>query len=184
MILVAGTALILFAAMAARVRLTSLSTVRFRAVGVLLAALLVQVVILQVLAERLPFQIAAALHLGSYALAGAFVWCNRAVPGLWIFAAGGMANFAAIAANGGVMPASATALAASGQAETAGFANSASVEGAQLAFLGDVFAWPAPLPFANVFSVGDVLLLVGVALFVFRVGRRSSAAAAMPAGAR
>ena len=172
MILIAGTGLIVLAAAAARIRLSSLATVRFRVAGALLAALAVQVVILQLVAEHVPFAVASALHLVSYGMAGVFVWHNRAIPGLWLFAAGGAANFVAIAANGGVMPASPAALEAAGRNGTAGFENSMAVAEADLAFLGDVFAWPAPLPFANVFSVGDILLLVGVAMFLFPVGPR------------
>jgi hypothetical protein len=44
-----------------------------------------------------------------------------------------------------------------------GFDNSAVVVHPRLAFLGDVFSFPKWFPLANVFSVGDVLLLVGAA---------------------
>ena len=40
------------------------------------------------------------------------------------------------------------------------------VADANLAFLGDVFALPAWMPAANVFSVGDLLLALGAAIFV------------------
>ena len=65
-----------------------------------------------------------------------------------------------------VMPASRSALATAGLEPTgdASFANSDLVEGAHLAFLGDVFAIPAGWPGANVFSVGDVLLVAGALL--------------------
>ena len=42
-----------------------------------------------------------------------------------------------------------------------------------LAFLGDVFAIPHGLPFANTFSIGDVLLVAGATFFVYRNGRSS-----------
>jgi hypothetical protein len=72
------------------------------------------------------------------------------------------------------MPASRGALAAAGRAaETSGFTNSTAVAHAHLAFLGDVFAVPTPLPLANVFSVGDVLLLVGAALLLHTASRRT-----------
>jgi hypothetical protein len=38
----------------------------------------------------------------------------------------------------------------------------------RLAVLGDVFSLPRPLPFANVFSIGDVLIAVGGAWFIAR----------------
>jgi hypothetical protein len=52
----------------------------------------------------------------------------------------------------------------SGISEKAGdFANSAVLPDPHLAFLGDIFALPAGVPFANVFSIGDVVILVGAA---------------------
>ena len=107
-----------------------------------------------------------ALHLGSYGLAAVFLWANRGLPGLWLIGLGGAGNLAAIAANGGVMPASGAALASAGIAPDrgAGFVNSAAVAEADLAFLGDVFAIPASWPLSNVFSIGDGMIGLGLAV--------------------
>ena len=43
------------------------------------------------------------------------------------------------------------------------FNNSGILAHPQLAWLGDVLAVPAGVPLANVFSIGDVLILVGLA---------------------
>jgi hypothetical protein len=91
---------------------------------------------------------------------------NVAQPGLPIVALGALCNFAAIFANGGYMPASTDALAALGKLAASGYSNSTVVAAPALAPLTDVFALPAGLPFANVFSVGDVLIAVGVALAI------------------
>ena len=56
--------------------------------------------------------------------------------------------------------------------EPGDFVNSGVVDGANLWFLGDVFAWPQPMPLANVFSVGDVLVVAGAVWGVHRVCRR------------
>ena len=170
MILAAGALLIFATVPLLGGRLGQVGAVRFRRTGWLIAALLVQVGVLQVLPSRLPTFGAAALHVASYAAAAVFVWSNRAIPGLWLIGVGGMSNLVAISMNGGVMPASAAARAAAGLSASSEFENSAVVAAPRLAFLGDVFAWPAPLPFANVFSVGDVLLLAGAAILVHRVG--------------
>src|SRR3712207_991317 len=84
------------------------------------------------------------IHLATYFLAGLFLWSNRHVPGLWLIGGGAALNFAAIAANGGVMPASEAALDAAGMVHDKGsaFANSAAVDDARLAMLGDIFAVP------------------------------------------
>lgn len=113
--------------------------------------------------------IGAGLHLVSYAFAAAFVVANRRIPGMLLTASGGSMNLAAIAANGGVMPASPRAMEIAGISATGEhFVNSGAVEGARLAWLGDVFAIPAAWPLSNVFSVGDVVLLVGVAILMHR----------------
>ena len=103
-----------------------------------------------------------------------------------LIAIGGLANFLAIVANGGVMPASASALRTAGlAADPAGYTNSGLVEHAHLAFLGDVFALPASWPAANVFSVGDLLLAAGAFVLLHAVcGSRLGAAAARPASPR
>lgn len=76
-------------------------------------------------------------------------------------------------ANGGTLPADADALARAGiEPEPGDFVNSGVVDGANLWFLGDVFAWPQPMPLANVFSVGDVLVVAGAVWGVHRVCRR------------
>ena len=87
------------------------------------------------------------------------------VPFLWLIALGGVLNLAAIAANGGVMPADPDALAAAGIATPAGeFSNSTAVADAKLQFLGDVLWLPSSWPVHNVFSIGDVLIVAGAFL--------------------
>jgi hypothetical protein len=70
------------------------------------------------------------------------------------------------------MPASAVAWRLAGRPAASGFANSLPVDHARLLFLGDVFAIPHGLPLANVFSVGDVLLVLGLMWMVHRWCRR------------
>lgn len=49
------------------------------------------------------------------------------------------------------------------------FTNSALVTDANLWFLGDVFGVPAWVPAANVFSVGDLLLVAGAWVLAHRI---------------
>ncbi|MGH2752628.1 MAG: DUF5317 domain-containing protein [Actinomycetota bacterium] len=106
-----------------------------------------------------------ALHLASYAFLIWFLRSNRKLPGLWVTAMGTIMNFTAIATNGGVMPATPGALRTAGMnISSAQFANSAQVADPNYAFLGDVFATPAAFPFANVFSAGDICIVVGALL--------------------
>jgi hypothetical protein len=101
-------------------------------------------------------------HLVTYAVAATFAVINIRLPGVAIISLGGLANLAAIAANSGVMPASPGALRLAGLHADTGFTNSGAVAHPRLAWLGDVFAVPAGWPLANVFSVGDVAIVIGI----------------------
>ena len=146
-------------------RLSRLEEVRIRWVWLVVVAFAIQVVLVT-LAPAGDETLHRAAHIATYGLAGACVVRNVGeLRFLWVVALGGLLNFIAIAANGGVMPASKSALNAAGLDIRSGeFANSDFVENANVAFLGDVFAIPAGWPGANVFSVGDALMLVGAFL--------------------
>ena len=98
---------------------------------------------------------------------------NLRVPGLPLVAAGTACNLAAIVANGGYMPVSPEALASLGWSEPPGYSNSAAVADPALAPLTDILAMPSWLPFANVFSLGDVLIAVGIAAAIALAMRRA-----------
>ena len=90
---------------------------------------------------------------------------NLALPGMAIVAIGAVCNLGAIVANGGYMPADPGALATAG-VDTSGPSNSIVVADPALRLLTDIFAIPAAIPLANVFSVGDVLIGIGVATVI------------------
>jgi hypothetical protein len=109
----------------------------------------------------------------SYSLFIAVVWQNRALPGIWLVGAGLVANFAVMLLNGGYMPITAEALAQVGHARLM----LSSETGARVIatkdivlpreataawWLSDVFILPPPFPIPSVFSVGDVLIALGV----------------------
>ena len=133
------------------------------------AALAIQLVIFKV---EIPHALAATLHVATYAAAVAFLWLNRAFPGVLIVGVGALCNGVAIALNGGSLPASEAAREAAGIEANPAFDNSTVIEDPVLPWLGDVFAWPAPLPLANTFSVGDVIIVVGVAVAAWSGARR------------
>jgi hypothetical protein len=158
-------------------RLGRLAEVRFRAPGLAIGGLAAQVLVVSVFPE-LPDWLAVTIHFASYAAVLAFIVLNRSLPGLWLVGVGGLANLVAIAANGGVMPASADALRTAGRAATEeGFTNSEVLAHPHLEFLGDVIPLPSWMPFANVFSIGDVFIAVGVFVLVHGICRREPVAA-------
>jgi hypothetical protein len=154
--------------------LAGLLRVRLAGLPLVWAALLVQVVAVEV---PLPHLLAAATHLASYVLAAAFLWLNRDLRGLPVVALGAACNAGTIALNGGTLPASATAVRRAGIDADEQFLNSAVLPHPVLPWLGDVFAWPRPLPLANVFSVGDVLIVLGVGVVSWCLGSPRPAAA-------
>ncbi len=158
--------------------LRGLGRLELRRPGAALAGLGLQVLLTSVIPGA-DHTLLSALHLASYALAAWFVWANAAVPGILPMAAGGALNLAAIVANGGVMPASAWAIARSGLEVGDGFANSAALADPKLLFLGDVIPVPAG-PVANVLSVGDLVLFAGLAFLLARACRPQPGPAAPP----
>jgi hypothetical protein len=160
-------------------RLGRLAGLRLPGTGWLVAALLVQVVVLEAVRDPDgPVRVLLeALHVATYLVAAWFLWTNLRVPGLWLVGLGAASNGVTIAANGGTLPARAEALRTAGIEIPAGqFANSAALVHPHLWFLGDVFAIPARFPLANVFSVGDLLILLGAAAVSLRIcGTRWSA---------
>jgi hypothetical protein len=169
MLLVAAFALVLLSVPVGGGRLSALARLDLSAVWLLPAALAVQVVIISVFPEESSWVLPAA-HIFSYGLILAFLIANRAHTGLRFIGLGVAMNAVAIAANGGVMPASSFALDLAGRSGASGeFMNSAFVGNAKLAFFGDIFAWPDPLPLHNVFSPGDVCILVGAAILLHQV---------------
>ena len=143
-------------------RLSRLADVKLRAAWLAGAAIAIQVVIVSILPGSLG-DFSQPLHIASYLLLGALAWANRRVVGVPIIALGGLLNFTAITANGGVMPADPDALAAAGLDTKAGeFANSAAVQHPKLQLLGDIVATPSSWPVHNVYSVGDLLIVAGV----------------------
>jgi hypothetical protein len=106
------------------------------------------------------------IYVASTALVLVVVVRNARIAGLPLVVLGAASNLAAIVANGGYMPASPAAAAAAGRAVSSTYSNSAITDGAVLTPLTDIFALPRGLPMSNVFSIGDVLIGVGIALAV------------------
>ena len=149
-----------------RGRISRLAQVRLRWAPLALAGLAVQVVLFSGPVASVVGAAGPPIYVASTAAVLAAVLANLRLPGLPLVAAGAASNLLAIVANGGTMPASPEALAALGVPAGPGFSNSATPEMIALAPLTDVFAMPSWLPFANVFSVGDVLISVGVAVAI------------------
>ena len=150
----------------ARGRISRLADLPLRAPWLAVAAIVLQVVVISILPSG-SHAFHTTVHIASYLLLGAFAVANRRIVGVPILALGGALNFIAITANGGVMPADQDAIASFSHQTAAGdFANSQVLAHPHLLFLGDVIATPASWPLHNVFSVGDLITFLGVAVLV------------------
>ena len=155
-------------------RLDGLAAVRFRLGPLALLALAIQLVLFSPLAEPLPDDLGRAIYVASTALVAIVVLANLRLTGMPIVALGAALNLAAIVANGGSMPASPGALASLGMS-AGGNTNSVVVARPALEPLTDMFALPGWLPLANVFSIGDVLIGLGIAIAIAAAMRREPA---------
>ena len=153
-------------------RMDGLSTIRFRWPWVAIGGLLAQIVLFSGAVDGAIGGWGPVLYIASTAAVLVAVLRNVATPGLAVVAVGAISNLAAILANGGYMPADAGALAAAGGAESSSYSNSVVADSVALWPLTDIFAIPQPVPLANVFSIGDVLIGIGVSLTIVLAMRR------------
>ncbi|MFB5762322.1 DUF5317 domain-containing protein [Paenibacillus medicaginis] len=157
--------------------LTGLSHIRLVAGWIFPLLLLVQLGIFY-LQEDSAFlaSINGYLFMAVYVAGLVFLWLNRHQPGFLIILIGVFLNFLVMAVNGGRMPVSLTAsyvlgpyyveLLQSGEVISKHFMMNDST---RLSFLGDIIPLSAPYPRTQVISVGDVVMNVGIFLFIQRV---------------
>jgi hypothetical protein len=163
-------------------RPAGLAALRLRWPGLALAGLLFQLVLFTDAVAARVGDLGPILYVGSTVMVLASLVRNWRVPGMALVVLGALSNLAAIIANGGYMPAGRAALEALGKAEPVVYSNSSVVTHPALEPLTDIFALPAWLPGANIFSVGDVLIGVGIALVIVLAMRRRGVAASLAGG--
>jgi hypothetical protein len=159
-------------------RVGGLAEIRFRWAWLVVGALLVQVVLFSgPVAGAVPESLGIVLYVASSGMALVGVLANWRIAGVALVALGAFCNLAAIVANGGYMPTDPEALAALGRHLGAAYSNSTVVAAPAQAPLTDVFAMPAWMPAANVFSLGDLLIGLGVVITIVAAMRRPAPAA-------
>ena len=146
-------------------RVGALAQLRIRWAWIAVAGFVVQLAIYSMQIGDLLGDAVPVVYVLSNIAVLAAVLRNLALPGMAVIAIGAACNLAAIVANGGYMPADPGALATAG-VDTSGPTNSIVVADPALRLLTDIFAIPAAVPLANVFSVGDVLIGIGVATVI------------------
>ena len=157
-------------------RLSHLAKFELRGAWLILIALIIQLLIFPLGSGQqplIPFS-TEYFHLASYALLVVFVVLNWRQWGILAMGVGMLLNLLVITVNGGYMPTRPELLEAAGRSEAAAklrelgvYANNMLLEpDTPLWFWGDVFYVPAGVPLANIFSVGDLLLALGLIFFL------------------
>lgn len=148
-------------------RWSRLGKLRIRFLWIFYAAIAMQLVAfpVKVMPWHTSNRIGVVLWLISYGIFALGIAANFRLPGIAFIAAGLVSNLTAVLANGGHMPALPSALRGAGL-HFSQSRNSAEMAAPHLSWLVDRWAAPSWIPWANVFSVGDVLIAVGGFLFV------------------
>ena len=144
-----------------------LGALRLRLPGLFLAAFAIQVVAFpfDLLPWRMDRTAATVLWLVSYALLTLAAFVNLRTRGVAVVALGMLMNLTAIVANGGTMPVRYEAMHQAGRVDVT-YANSTAMAEPHVGLLVDRWAAPSWVPFANVFSVGDVVIAIGAFVVV------------------
>jgi hypothetical protein len=165
--------------------LRSFAALPLRWIPLVIASFMLQLFLFAPFLHRPLLDVAVEpLYVLSMAMVAVWVALNWRIPGMLLVALGLSTNLAAILANGGRMPVTAENAAIAGKMIY--FTGSVTVSNnSQLMAPGDVRLWiltdilplPKEFPFANVFSIGDILLVLGLMYLCYRTLRRASDAA-------
>jgi lipoprotein signal peptidase len=155
-----------------RGRLSALGGLHFAWAPIAIIGLLVQVALFTPSGESLAGGLSSVIYVASTAAVFVAVARNLRTTGMPIVALGALSNLLAITANGGAMPTTSAALATAGLDGPGAYTNSVVVPNPLLQPLTDIFAIPAGVPLSNVFSVGDVLIGLGIVLVIVAAMRR------------
>ena len=150
-------------------RPAGLADLQIRWPWLMMAGLLAQVALFSAPVTDRIGALGPPIYVASTAAVLVAVLRNIRTAGMPVVALGALSNLVAITANGGVMPTTREALAAAGLDGPGVATNSAIVANPVFQPLTDIFAIPAGVPLANVFSVGDVLIGLGIVLIVAAV---------------
>lgn len=157
------------------------SAARFRYLPIIIIATLIQVLIFTSLlgTYEIIHRIGPYIYMATILASLFFIISNLSIPGMRIVLVGALMNAIVIFANFGFMPAPESALKSAGRHDrvvdpdggsAAVLSNSKIADDdTRLLFLGDIIAIPSSFPLANVISIGDILIAVGVAVAIVRV---------------
>jgi hypothetical protein len=151
-------------------RIENLLLLRPRYLPLFFIPLLLQVVAFSSLGDVvvLDSPLARFMYSLSLGFAAVALFLNRHLPGVTWISAGLFLNFLVIVLNGGFMPISAEARAYAGLAPVTDRDLNIipMTERTVLPWLADIFPLPRGIPFATVFSIGDIFVALGGIVFI------------------
>jgi|SRR5581483_6902539 len=172
MFILSLTILCIVIALARGGRLANLALLPVRFAGLLFLPFGLQLVAFSPIGDWLVLGIPLARYLYTVSLGIAVIvlWLNRRLPGVIWITLGLCLNFLVITLNGGFMPVSAAARQFAGMPPLSGRDNNVIplTDSSRLPWLSDTLPLPAFVPFANVFSPGDLLIVLGGFIFIQR----------------
>ncbi len=158
-------------------RATGLGDLRIRWPWAIGAGLVVQIALFSTPLNDRVGDLGPVIYVASTAIVVAAILVNRRIVGMPVIALGALSNLAAIITNGGYMPADVGAMASLGRRSIGTYSNSALLDEPALKPLTDIFALPTWVPFANVFSIGDVIIGIGVVTVIVAAMRSTPGSA-------
>ncbi|MCC3377336.1 DUF5317 domain-containing protein [Cohnella sp. REN36] len=155
--------------------LVALSQIRIRGGWIFPALLAVQLLIFSI-QDRVSFigQYSGWMFMAVYIVGLYVLWLNRAEKGIWIIFIGVAMNFLVMLVNGGRMPVSLEAASAvldpvytQMLKDGVGAAKHYALDDStRLSFLGDIIPIAPPYPRTQVISIGDVVMNIGIFLYL------------------
>lgn len=113
------------------------------------------------------------LHALSYAILFIALISNRRLKAMWVIFLGSLLNFIAIFMNGGAMPISVDGLMRAGLEREAQIISSGGIithraltMATRFPILAGVIVLPPPYPFPRLISIGDIVIYLGIILFI------------------
>jgi len=158
-------------------RLSGLGKLKLRWLPLVLAALILQLLIFPLFSEYAILPAAVGpLHVLSYGLLALWLIANVRIAPIALLSVGAGCNLSALLANGGLMPASVTALQRAGYAEIAqhliedgAYSNLILMSAdTRLNALGDVLFVPEWIPLSSAFSIGDTLIMLALGWLIVK----------------